>query len=71
MKVIAGESLGSKAVIDTRTPIMFLDILVTAGGTFIQDVPEEHNGFAYVWKGAGFLGVDSVPATMGQVGLHC
>ena len=44
---------------------------MTAGGTFIQDVPEEHNGFAYVWKGAGFLGVDSVPATMGQVGLHC
>jgi len=67
VKVIAGESLGAKAVIDTRTPIMFLDIHVQAGGTFVQDVPEEFNGFAYVWRGAGSFTEERISVEMGMV----
>lgn len=67
VKVIAGESLGAKAVIDTRTPIMFLDIHVQAGGTFVQDIPEEYNGFAYVWRGAGSFTEERISAEMGMV----
>ena len=67
MKVIAGESLGAKAVIDTRIPIMFLDIHVHAGGTFVQDVPEEYNGFTYVWRGAGSFTEERISVEMGMV----
>ena len=70
VKVIAGESLGVRATIETRTPIMFLDICVQQGGTFTQEVPSDYNGFAYVWRGAGSLGKENVPSKMGQVGLR-
>ena len=69
VKVIAGESLGAKAVIETRTPIMYLDIRIQPGGKFVQPVPANYNGFAYVWRGAGYLGEDATPAKFGQVGL--
>ena len=56
VKVIAGESLGEKAYIETRTPILYLDITVQPGASFVQPVPPSYNGFAYVWRGAGTLG---------------
>ena len=69
VKVIAGESLGTKAVIDTRTPMMYLDIRLQPGTTFTQPVPNTYNGFVYVWKGAGYLGSNRVKAELGQVGV--
>ena len=59
--------MGAKAVIDTRIPIMFLDIHVQGGGTFSQNVPEEYNGFAYVWRGAGSFTEERVSVEMGKV----
>jgi quercetin 2,3-dioxygenase len=53
VKVIAGESLGAKAVIDTITPIMYLHFKLEPGSRIIQPVPEEYNVFAYVIKGKG------------------
>nr|XP_006818148.1 PREDICTED: pirin-like [Saccoglossus kowalevskii] len=69
VKIIAGKSLGAEAVIETRTPIMYLDIRLQPGARFTQDVPESYNGFVYVWKGAGYLGNDEKTANMGQVGI--
>lgn len=69
VKVIAGESLGTKAVIETRTPIMYLDVRLTPGTVFVQPVPKEYEGFAYVWRGSGFIGDERKAASMGQVGL--
>ncbi len=69
VKIIAGESLGSKAVIETRTPIMYLDIHLQPGTVFAQPVPEEFQGFVYVWRGSGYLGEERASAKMGQVGL--
>ena len=69
VKVIAGESLGAKAVIDTRTPIMMLDIHLQPGAKFSQAVPKNFNGFAYVWRGSGYLGDDRIGVEMGQVGI--
>ncbi|KAK3742081.1 hypothetical protein QZH41_005908 [Actinostola sp. cb2023] len=69
IKVIAGESFGTKATIETRSPMMFLDIHVEKGGAFTQEVPEQYNGFAYVWRGEGKLGMEEIAATMGQVAL--
>ena len=69
VKVIAGESLGKKAVIDTRTPIMYLDIRLQPKTVFVQPVPKSYNGFVYVWRGCGYLGSERAPVSMNQVGL--
>ena len=53
VKVIAGESLGAKAVIDTITPIMYLHFKLEPGSRIIQPIPEKYNVFAYVIKGKG------------------
>ena len=69
VKVIAGESLGTKAVIDTHTPIMMLDIHLQPGAKFSQPVPKSYNGFAYVWRGSGYLGAEGTSMEMGQVAI--
>ena len=51
VRVIAGESLGEKAVIDTITPIMYLHFKLKQGNRILQQVPKEYNVFAYVIKG--------------------
>ncbi|KAL3837483.1 hypothetical protein ACJMK2_022837 [Sinanodonta woodiana] len=69
VKVIAGECLGQPATIETRIPILFLDIHLKPGASFTYPVPSDYNGFAYVWRGAGYLGKSETPAKMGQVGV--
>ncbi len=56
MRVIAGESLGKSAVIDTRTPILYLDAELSPGGKLAQPVPPDYNAFAYVVEGTGLFG---------------
>eukprot|EP00123_Amoebidium_parasiticum_P018276 comp24156_c1_seq1/m.44004 comp24156_c1_seq1/g.44004 ORF comp24156_c1_seq1/g.44004 comp24156_c1_seq1/m.44004 type:complete len:338 (-) comp24156_c1_seq1:492-1505(-) len=66
VKVIAGESMGKTAVIDTRTPIIMLDITLKNGSTHTQNVPENYDGFAYVYRGAGTFGTEKTKAKEGQ-----
>lgn len=49
--VIAGESLGTKATIDTRTPILYLHVRLAAGARLVQNVPADYNAFAFVIGG--------------------
>jgi redox-sensitive bicupin YhaK (pirin superfamily) len=49
--VIAGESLGTRSTIDTRTPIMVLHVRLGAGARFTQVIPETYNAFAFVIGG--------------------
>ncbi len=51
VKVIAGESLGKEAVIQTRTPILYLHVKMAAHAEFTQAVPASYNAFAYVING--------------------
>src|SRR5215208_4583842 len=44
--VIAGEALGQKAVIETRTPIIYLHYGIKPGGSVSQQVPRGYSGFA-------------------------
>jgi len=67
VKVIAGESLGARAVIETRTPIIYLHFTIEAGGSVFQNVPSEYNGFAYVVSGEGLFGADLELAKRGQM----
>lgn len=54
--VIAGESLGVNASIDTRTPIMYLRVRLAPGATFTQQIPENYNAFAFLIGGAATFG---------------
>ena len=54
--VIAGESLGTRASIDTRTPIMYLHVRLAAGGRFRQPIPKNYNAFAFVVRGEAAFG---------------
>jgi len=67
--VIAGEALGQKAVIETRTPIMYLHYRIKPGGSVVQYVPRDYNGFAYVIEGEGKFGAESEHAADGQMVL--
>jgi redox-sensitive bicupin YhaK (pirin superfamily) len=53
VKVIAGESLGTKGVIDTRIPILYLHVKLAPGAEFTQAVPQSENAFAFVIEGEG------------------
>jgi hypothetical protein len=52
VRVIAGEALGKRAVIDTRTPIFYLHFSLQPGARHTQPAPSDHNVFAYVVSGA-------------------
>jgi quercetin 2,3-dioxygenase len=54
--VIAGESLGTRATIDTRTPIMYLHVRLAAGAKFTQAIPEDYNAFAFLIGGEATFG---------------
>jgi redox-sensitive bicupin YhaK (pirin superfamily) len=56
VKVIAGESLGTQATIDTRTPIVYLHVRLAAGSRFTQALPAAYNAFAFVIGGEATFG---------------
>jgi redox-sensitive bicupin YhaK (pirin superfamily) len=62
VRVIAGEALGARAVIDTRTPILYLDAELQSGASFFQPVDPGFNVFAYVVDGTGSFGAEVSPA---------
>ena len=69
VSVIAGEAMGEKAVIQTRTPIIYLHYRIEPGGAAIQQVPGAYNAFAYVVEGEGFFGAEGERAGDGQMVL--
>jgi redox-sensitive bicupin YhaK (pirin superfamily) len=56
VKIIAGESMGIKSPVYTRTPTMFLDFKVEKGAKFRQAVPTGWNAFLIVLQGEGWFG---------------
>jgi len=69
VSVIAGEAMGKQAVIETRTPIMYLHYRIEPGGAATQQVPEAYNVFAYIVDGAGLFGAEGERAADGQMVL--
>ena len=67
MKIIAGEYLGTKAYIETRTPMTYLDVHIKAGKKLDAEIPKDQNCFVYVWNGSGTLGAEAKQAKMGDV----
>ena len=69
VRVIAGEALGRRAVIDTRTSITYLHFTLEPGASIVQPLPPDQRAFAYFFHGAGFAGRDSTPIARGQMAL--
>jgi hypothetical protein len=67
VRVIAGEALGARAVIETRTPIQYLHFTIQPGGRVAPRVPRDYNAFAYLIEGAATLGRDERPASRRQM----
>ena len=65
--VIAGEAMGEKAVIETRTPIIYVHYRLEPGGVVTQQVPRDYNAFAYVVDGAGLFGAKGERGADGQM----
>ena len=69
VSVIAGEAMGERAVIETRTPIIYLHYRIQPGGVGRQQAPRAYNAFAYIVDGEGLFGSESERAKDGQMVL--
>ncbi|XP_070552528.1 pirin-like [Ptychodera flava] len=59
VKVIAGESLGVKSQVRTRTPTMYLDFKLDKGAKLSQAIPPDWTAFIYVISGKSYFGPSS------------
>ena len=60
VKVIAGEALGARAVIDTLTPIVYQDWTLDPGADVTVPIPADHQALAYVFRGKVAVGEKEV-----------
>src|SRR5256714_4599456 len=67
VRVMAAESVGARAVIETVTPIMYLHFTLQPGGRVSQPLPQGYNAFAYVVDGEGLFGAEGERAAQGQM----
>src|SRR5205814_7056685 len=67
VRVIAGEAMGQRAVIETRTPIIYLHYRIEPGGVAAPQVPDAYQSFAYVVEGEGLFGAEAESAGDGQM----
>lgn len=56
VRIIAGESMGVRSPVYTRTPTMFLDFTLKPRAQTHQSIPEAWNGFVYTIEGEGVFG---------------
>ncbi|KAK1271646.1 hypothetical protein QJS04_geneDACA004391 [Acorus gramineus] len=62
--IIAGEAMGVKSPVYTRTPTMYLDFTMQPGSQLHQMIPESWNAFVYILEGEGSFGtVDTASST--------
>jgi len=69
VNVIAGEAMGERAVIETRTPTIYLHYKIQPGGVTTQPVARIYNTFAYIVEGEGLFGAERERAIDGQMVL--
>jgi len=67
--VIAGEALGARAVIDTRTHILMHDWRLRPGASVETPVPRDHSAFVYVFSGMAAVGAERTPVGDGQLAV--
>jgi len=56
VRIVAGEALGARAVIDTHTPIIYQDWSLAEGGDVTVKVGADHEALVYVFEGSVLVG---------------
>jgi redox-sensitive bicupin YhaK (pirin superfamily) len=69
VRVVAGEALGVRAVIDTHIPIVYQDWTLDAGGDVSFALAREEAAFVYVFEGAASLGNEGREIRDGQLAI--
>jgi redox-sensitive bicupin YhaK (pirin superfamily) len=69
VRLLAGEALGGKAVIETRTPVLLHDWTLSPGARVEVPVPAEFQVFAYVFGGSVRAGPQAREVRNGQAAL--
>jgi redox-sensitive bicupin YhaK (pirin superfamily) len=71
VRVIAGEALGARSVIDTHTPIVYQDWSVAEGADVTVTVPRDHQALVYLFEGSVQVGGadGGRPVSDGQMAL--
>jgi quercetin 2,3-dioxygenase len=63
VRVLAGSSHGVAGAVQREvTDPLYLDLHLSAGARFAQEMPNEHNAFVFVYRGAVRIGDTDVPA---------
>tara|TARA_B100001564_G_scaffold344498_1_gene342146 strand:- start:140 stop:982 length:843 start_codon:yes stop_codon:yes gene_type:complete len=65
--IIAGQTMGVEAVIDTVIPITYIHMKMEHGGEHVQQIDQGLNGMIYVFGGTVYL--NGRPVQDGQLGL--
>ena len=67
VKIISGESHGTKNIVEVATiPVWLLDINIAPGGKISQPLPARWNSFAYTLSGSTAFGAGKDQTTVGQ-----
>jgi redox-sensitive bicupin YhaK (pirin superfamily) len=69
VRVVAGEALGARAVIDTRIPIVYQDWTLGPGAVVEQPLPEALSALVYVFAGRAAVGSEGRVLGDGQLAL--
>ncbi len=69
VRVIAGEALGARAVIDTHIPIVYQDWTMDAAADVTAALPREQQALVYVFQGAVLVGNEGAEVRDGQMAL--
>jgi quercetin 2,3-dioxygenase len=69
VRVVAGEALGSNAVIDTYIPIVYQDWTLDAGADVTLALPRAQQALAYVFQGSALVGNEGKAIRDGQLAL--
>jgi redox-sensitive bicupin YhaK (pirin superfamily) len=69
VRVIAGEALGVRAVIDTHIPIVYQDWTIDAGADVSVALAREQQAMAYVFGGSVLVGDEGREVRDGQLAL--
>jgi quercetin 2,3-dioxygenase len=69
VRVVAGEALGVKAVIDTYIPIVYQDWTLEEGADVTVALRSDEQAMAYVFQGSAFVGNEGKEVNDGQLAL--
>ena len=69
VRIVAGEALGARAIIDTLTPIVYQDWSLKPGADVTLPLSPEQQVLVYVFEGTVSLGDENKPVSDGQLAI--